>query len=195
MSQIHCSAPAPPGKLVDYWLGEVSGDEEQQIDEHLFGCEACSRRLQGLVGLGDSIRVLMRQGVVPGVISARLLERLMQEGLRVREYRVAPNGSVNCTVAPDDDLLVSRLQAPLAGVKRLDLVFIDVFQPGEARLCDIPFNPRADAVILVPPIDEVRRQHAHTGIMRLLAIDGAKERLLGEYVFHHSPWLAPHEAG
>jgi putative zinc finger protein len=195
MSLIHCNALVPIGRLVDYWLGEIGGDEERQIDEHLFGCDACSRRLQALVGLGDSIRMLMRQGVVPGVISARLLERLMQEGLRVREYRVAPNGSVNCTVAPEDDLLVSRLQAPLGGVKRLDLIAIDLLGPGEARLCEIPFNSRADAVILVPPIDAVRRQPAHTGIMRLLAVDGTDERLLGEYLFHHSPWPAPDEAG
>ncbi len=195
MSLIPCSAPVSIGKLADYWLGEIGGDEERQIDEHLLGCDACSRRLQALVGLGDSIRVLMRQGVVPGVVSARLLERLVKEGLRVREYRVTPNGSVNCTVAPEDDLLVARLQVPLAGVKRLDLVAIDILRPGEARLCEIPFNPRSDAVILVPPIDEVRRQPAHTGTMRLLAVEGAQERLLGEYVFHHSPWATPDKAG
>ena len=195
MSLIPCNTPVPFGKLVDYWLGEIVGDEERQIDEHLLGCHACSSKLQGLAGLGDSIRVLMRQGVVRGVISAKLLEHLAKEGVRVREYRVTPNGSVNCTVAPDDDLLVSRLQAPLAGVKRLDLVAIDILGPGEARLCEIPFNPRADAVLLVPPIDAVRRQPAHTGTMRLVAVDGGQERLLGEYVFHHSPWPAPDEAG
>ena len=65
MSLIHCNAPVSIGKLADYWLGEIGGDEERQVDEHLFGCDACSLRLQALAGLGDSIRVLMRQGVVP----------------------------------------------------------------------------------------------------------------------------------
>lgn len=50
--------------------------------------------------------------------------------MRIREYRLPPNGSVNCTVAPDDELLVTRLEAPLEGVERLDAVARLSIEPG-----------------------------------------------------------------
>jgi hypothetical protein len=174
---------------------EISGDEEGRLDAHLLGCDACSRRLQELVDLGGVIRSLVRHGAVYAIISDRLLERLARGGARVREYQVPVNGSVNCTVAPHDDLLVARLQAPLAGVDRLDLVLVDMGEPGEARLAEIPFDPASGTVILMPQITEVRRRPAHQARMRLVAVSGSGERVLGEYVFNHSPWRTPGNSG
>src|SRR4030095_4936375 len=147
MSLPRCATPVPFTSLVDYWLGETTGVDEEQLDEHLLGCDACSQRLQGIAELAGGVRALARRGVIPAIVSGPLLERLTKEGIKVREYPVEPNGSVNCTVAPEDDLLVARLRASLAGVARLDLILIDLMQPGETRLCEIPFNPRADAVL------------------------------------------------
>jgi hypothetical protein len=188
MSLLCCSAPVSFANLVDYWLGEIPGLEEEQLEEHLLGCEDCSHRLQGIAELADGVRALARRGVIPAIVSAPLLERLIKEGLKVRQYRVEPHGSVNCTVAPEDDLLVSRLQASFAGVARVDLVLVDVLQPGEIRLCEIPFNPGGDEVLVMPPIDKVRGQPAGTGKMRLVAVEGTQEKVIGEYIFHHSPW-------
>jgi Putative zinc-finger len=195
MSLPRCATPVPFTSLVDYWLGETTGVDEEQLDEHLLGCDACSQRLQGIAELAGGVRALARRGVIPAIVSGPLLERLTKEGIKVREYRVEPNGSVNCTVAPEDDLLVARLRASLAGVARLDLILIDLMQPGETRLCEIPFHPRADAVLVMPPIDLVRLQSAHTGKMRLVAVDDTQERVLGEYVFRHTPWPSSDQAG
>ncbi len=93
----------------------------RHFEEHLFGCASCTARLQEIAGIADGIRTLVRTGSVQGVVSRAFLERIAGQGLRLREYQVAPGGSVNCTVAPEDDLIVSRLHAPLAGVNRLDL--------------------------------------------------------------------------
>src|SRR5262245_22033042 len=183
-----CATPVAFTTLVDYWLSEMTDVDEQRLEEHLFGCASCSHRLQGIVELADGVRTLARRGEIPVIVSAPLLERLTREGLRVREYRVEPNGSVYCTVAPEDDLLVSRLQASIAGIARVDLVLVDLLQPGEIRLCEIPFNPRDAEVLVVPPIDKVRRQSAHTGKMRLVAVAGTQDTVIGEYIFHHSPW-------
>lgn len=60
------------------------------------------------------------------VPSSALLNKLKSAGLQIREYHLQPGGSVNCTIAPEDDLVVSHLRAPLAGVQRLDLVLEDV---------------------------------------------------------------------
>ena len=188
MNLQRCAVPVPFATLVNYWLGDTVDAEDEQIEEHLFGCAACSHQLQSIVELAGGVRTLARRGLIPAVVSGPLLDRLTREGVKVREYRVEPNGSVNCTVAPEDDLLVSRLQASLAGVSRVDLVLVDLLQPGEIRLCEIPFNPRDGEVVVVPPIDQVRLRPAHTGKMRLLAVAGAQETLLSEYIFHHTPW-------
>ena len=195
MSAAGCDSPVPLATLLDYWLGEVGGDEEGRLDAHLLGCDACSRRLQELVDLSGAIRSLVRQGAVYAVISHRLLERLARRGARIRQYQVPLNGSVNCTVAPHDDLLVARLQAPLAGVERLDLVLVGIGEPGEARLTEIPFDPASGTVILMPQIGEVRRRPAHQARARLVAVSGSGEQVLGDYVFNHSPWQSPGDSG
>ena len=180
--------------LLDYWLGEIGGDEERQLDAHLLGCDACSRRLQELVDLGGGIRSLG----APGRCACRDQRKAAgatgeKKGARIREYRSSRRMAASTArVAPEDDLLVARLQAPLAGVKRLDLVLIDIeeaaVRPGLARFHSIPVS---DAVILMPQIDEVRRQPAHRARMRLMAVSGAASRSWANMSFNHSPWQAP----
>ena len=48
MSLLCCPAPVSCANLVDYWLGDITGVEEEQLEEHLLGCEDCSHRLQGI---------------------------------------------------------------------------------------------------------------------------------------------------
>ena len=126
MSAASCTAPTPAAALIDYWLGELEGEREVELEEHLFGCEPCSARLRDLARLGEGIGHAMRAGHVPAVLTAAFIRRLQASGMRVREYRLQPGGSVNCTVAPDDDLVIAHLHAPLGGVQRLDLLFDDV---------------------------------------------------------------------
>lgn len=113
-----------------------------------------------------------------------------RRGLRVREYRVPCTGSGHCTVAPDDDVLIARLVAALAGVARLDLVVADECDAAPMRRPDIPFRADAGEVVLVPPIERIRALPASTSRMQLLAVDGGRERVLGEYSFIHRPWTA-----
>lgn len=195
MTVHNCGAPITDERLLEYWLGEVAGAEESTLDEHLLGCDSCSERLRKLAELGAGVRAIVARGGVQAVITDGLLECLAHAGLQIREYSVFPNGSVNCTVAPEDDLLVSRLHAPLAGVGRLDLVLVDMLSPGEQRLASIPFNPASQSVLLAPPLDEVRKRPAHTARMRLVAVSAAGDEVLGEYTFNHSPWRESPKSG
>src|SRR5690349_14360204 len=106
--------------LVAYWLGELDETLEAAIEEHYFGCEECALRLAEVEAVGDGIRRVFAGGRVAAALTGSFLDHLRSAGVRVREYRVPRNGSVNCTVTPQDDLLVSRLQAPLEGVARVD---------------------------------------------------------------------------
>lgn len=188
MSRTTCAAPVPFAALIDYWLGDLDAVREDDVERHLFGCGDCCAALERIVELAGGIRTLVREGAIAAVVSAAFVEALSAAGLRLREYRVPRDGSVHCTVAPDDDLLISRLQAPLAGVERLDLVSVEGEGAAPVRLADIPFSAAAGEVVIVPRIDRVRALRESTKTVRLVAVEQGRDRVLGEYLFVHTPW-------
>lgn len=188
MSHRACASPIPLAALAEYWLGELDEAREAPLEEHMLGCGHCSAALQELADLGGGIRALVREGAVHAVVTGAFLQRLADAGLRLREYRVPVNGSVNCTVAPDDDLVVAHLEVPLAGVERVDLIILGVEPDGRERLQDIPFDPAAGEVVLAPRIAILRASPAATARMQVVAVARDGERVIGEYTFNHTPW-------
>ena len=180
-----CRNPIDYETLVAYWLGEVTGTPEEMLEEHLFGCAHCTGRLEGLAAFAAGVRAAAVDGSVTMVVSQSFVDSMKRAGLALREYRLAPGGSVNCTIAADDDAVVSRLSAPLAGVKRLDLVR----QRGEIeqRVADIPFDAELDEVLVIPSATWLKTMPAFTMRMRLIAVDDSDEKQIGDYTFNHSP--------
>jgi len=175
--------------LLDYWLHDTDTATTEKVDEHLMQCDACGLALDELVELGQSVRAAFRSGQLAAIVSEAFLARMKQHGLRIREYRLAHNGSIHCAVAPDDDLLVARVEVPLQGVRQLDAVTVLSVKPGVAhRLQDIPFDTQAGAVYYVPKLTEVRKLPRHDMTLTLFAQHDGGERELGRYLFHHGPW-------
>jgi hypothetical protein len=178
-----------PDLLLQDWLGETDAATREAVDAHLMACDACGELLDGLLALGAGVRGAVRAGTVAVVTGPAFVDGLAARGVRVREYRVQHNGTVNCTVAPDDEMLVSRLQAPLVGVQRLDMTMEVSFAPGVLhRWADIPFDAATGEVLFLPGVANVRTLPAHTMQLALLAPDEAGTREIGRYVFHHTPW-------
>lgn len=172
--------------LVDYWL---DAQAEPPLEEHLLACETCSARLAWIASLTDAVPALVSSGAPMMVLTAGLLDRLARKGLRIREYRLAPGGSVNCTIAPHDDLVVARLEAPLSGVDRVDLVAASAGGVLH-RVEDIPFDAAGGEVLVAPPSRELRARGHATEVARLVAVGADGVTVLGEYTFHHSPFEA-----
>jgi hypothetical protein len=181
-----CERPIDFETLVAYWLGEVPQKREALLEEHLFGCAHCTGRLEGLAALASGVRAAVKDGKVSMVVSGPFVEAMKQAGLCLREYRLEPGGSVNCTIRADDDAVVSRLRAPLAGVKRLDVVRTRDGGP-EARIADVPFDAQTDEVLVIPSAAWLKTMPAFTMRMRLIAVGEAGEEQIGEYTFNHSP--------
>jgi hypothetical protein len=183
-----CDRPLEAAALLDYWL-DGEGGPHDALEEHLLGCDACSRRLQGLVALGDGVRRLAREGALEMVVTPSFLARARQEGLRTREYRLRPGDRVDCTVTADDDLLVARLVGDFRGLSRLDVVAEQEGQPTR-RILDVPIAPDAPELIVAQAMPFMRTlQHARLRLS-LLGQEPSGERLLGEYLFDHYP--TPH---
>jgi hypothetical protein len=182
-----CQSPLEWPTLLAYWLGELDPDSEARTEEHYLGCALCSQRLDELNALAQGVRAVAQASGVNAVVDEPFVRRLAERGLHVREYRVPQNGSVNCTVAPGDDFVVARLEAPLTGVTRLDLVEVYPGGMGEVRHEDIPFVAESGSVVISTRIDALRALPATTLRMRLLAVDNDGERTIGEYTFNHTP--------
>lgn len=176
----------PPQELLAYWLGELEGEPEQRFEEHFFGCAECPGRLGELAALGTAIRGELLNGRFGFVLPEAFVERIKGLGLRVREYRLDPGTSVDCTIARDDDLVVAYLRAPLAGVRRLDVLIEDP-NLGAFRVSDVPFDPAAGGVLTVPSAAYLRTLRYNVQRARLVAVDGVQERVLGDYTFNHYP--------
>lgn len=185
-----CKEPIDFQNLTAYWLGELPDREAEKVEEHFFACAQCAGRLEWLAALSEGVRAAVRAGAIGMAVPAPFVAALRQAGLRLREYRNDPGGRVACTIAADDDAVVSRLRAPLAGVKRLDVV--QRVRAGgadwqEMRLEDVPFDPGSGEVLLIPPPAALRKMPAHTAVMQLIAVGEKGDAPLGEYTFMHTP--------
>lgn len=183
---MNCTSPIDAAVLADYWAAMLPKPEEEAVEEHFFECAECEERLREVITMAQGVRRIAREGSLRMVVSDLFLLRAAEEGLRVREYALPAGGSVQCTVTPDDDLLIGRLAANLAGAKRVDLCICDESGLERFRLPDIPFGAEAGSVAYQESIPFARALPDNTMIARLVARDEAgRERLLGEYTFHH----------
>ena len=183
---MNCANPLDAAVLFDYWVGKLGKEEEEVVEEHLFGCDGCGERLKEAIALAEGVRNVAREGTLQTVVSEAFVKRAVEEGLRVRQYVVPANGSVQCTVAAEDDLLIGRLEADLRGVQRVDLSWIDSQGMELRRQEDIPFDREAGNVLWQYSITMAKAAPSETLVARLVSVEGESERVIGEYTFHHT---------
>jgi hypothetical protein len=174
------------GQLLAYWLDELGETETARFEEQLFACEQCAARLRELIDLRAAIERAFADSRFATAVTPAFVQRLKSSGLLVREYRVEPGGSTYCTMGPQDDFVISRLQAPLEGVGQVDMVFDD--GDTQHRAVRVPFTAESNEVTVIPPVAILRNLKFATQRMRLYAVTQSSERLLGEYTFNHEPW-------
>jgi hypothetical protein len=182
-----CSNPIEPAILMDYWLAALPSLEEDAVEEHLLKCDRCGDRLRETIALAEGLRALARSGSLVVVVPDGFVQRARATGRRVREYAPPQGGSVQCTVAADDDLLVADLAADLSGVARVDLSWCDAAGFERQRMIDIPVGAETGRVICQQSITFAKASGDDTMIARLVAVDpDGAERPIGEYTFHHT---------
>ena len=177
-------------ELVEYWLDEFDDVRTQEIDMHLLACDACGAQLDEVVTLAQGVREAFANGLVHSFLSAAFIARLAESGMRVREYLIPRNGSVNCSVTAQDEALVVRLVAPLEGVSRVDVAVRLSVKEGEVWAYDVPFDMTNGQVLVAPKISHVRKLPTHDATIRLLAVDDNGSREIAHYTLHHSGPLA-----
>ena len=177
-------------RLAAYWLGELPVAEAEEAEDHFFACEACSRRLEWFAELSSGVRKAVRIGALGLVVTQPFVDAMKRAGMRLRDYRTDPGMTTRCTIRADEDAVVSRIRAPLTGLARVDMVTgIEVrgVAQGDVRAEDVPFDAASGEVVFIPPPAALKKMPAHTIRVKLLAVEGAGERVIGDYTFAHTP--------
>jgi hypothetical protein len=174
-------------RLADYWLGDVSPEDEAAIEEHLFECSQCSDALGWIARFGEALKAAARQGNVGMLVTPEFVERLVREGFRVRTYAPPSGGEVQCTVTKADDLLMGQLRADLSSARRIDAVVSSESGTMNFRIEDVPFRAVAESeLVWNQPMAMARASGKDVMVIRLVeATEG--DRVLAEYTFRHSP--------
>jgi hypothetical protein len=178
-----CASPIADERLIDYWAGDVPDPDGTTIEEHLFACADCSARLEAVASVAGGVATLARQGRISGIISRAMLNKLQRDGVRVRQFILDPGETVPCAAYPGDDVVVTSLNANLAGVQSVSL---RVTGPGGTlfgAIDDIPVPAAATGVLWVTPGAFVRSMPS---TQLRLTLRSADDALLGEYVLEHT---------
>jgi hypothetical protein len=111
-----CRAPIGHERLVAYWVGDLDAAEVAAIDDHLFGCDACTEESGRLAGLVQAFRTQ-----IPPVITRDELERLRAKGAVLVETAFLP-GRTQVVFDPRADLMIHRLGGlDLAHAERVEV--------------------------------------------------------------------------
>ncbi|MFO0744680.1 MAG: zf-HC2 domain-containing protein [Myxococcota bacterium] len=180
-----CATPLPTSTLVDYWSGELVPALAEAVEAHVFDCAACAARLERLAALADGVAAMVRAGQLQFALTQALVEQLAADGARLRHYEARPGDHVMCGVGERDDYIITWLDAEFTPGAQVDLEVVGLGP--DQRHADVLVDRSAGSLVLALPGDVARALPGLTFHMRLLERDGTRERVLGDFVFEHSP--------
>lgn len=174
--------------LVDYAIGELPADRETALEAHLFECETCAGSLEWLMQVSAGIVGTVAAGAISVAATGDLVESIRRRGIGVREYTIAPGGTVQCTASPDDVFVAIGLAglSAAAGDAEVATSFEDLESGvrGEQPTLTVPTDTALDRAIVLFPGDLVRSYPRSRWTMRVTGAGGRA----GTYTLEHTPW-------
>ena len=187
--------------LLAYLVDDLTEAELGPIEDHLFECARCGRRLESIDRVRRAVADAVQRAEVGASVNTAFLERAEREGLSLREYRIPRGATVACTAGPEDLVLVrlalgAREAAETAGDLLLDVTFEDLERREAAALPprEVVVDRDRDEVMLVFPGAAVRAYPRSRWTMHLRGAEagtgdgrpgsGAE---LGTFIMDHTP--------
>jgi len=175
-----CATPVPAERFLEYFLGELTADDEQELEAHLFGCKPCADEAGRLAGLATAINRL-----IPPILTRTRFEALDGAGVVSQVNAMRPGDVAQVFFPPTGKALVLRLEgADLAQAQRLD---VGVRTPsGEVvgRFDDVPFDASRGEVLVA-----CQRHFAESFprdlVFSLEVVSGDERRRVAEYTVLH----------
>ena len=175
-----CGSPIGWETLVDWWAGDLGEDEAEAIEEHLLGCESCSREASQVAETAEAVRTM-----VPPVVGPEKLRRLAGSGMRILENPVLPGQTCTFHYPGAADLVVHVLGGlTLSSDARVEVTIrAEVSGDVLGRHEDAPFDAERGAVLLACQRDYAELDHDIVAEVRLR--DAPTETSVARYTIHH----------
>ena len=186
MTDTRCAAPIGFAAVVDYWAGDLTRAEEDRIEEHVFTCADCARELAAAEALGRGIAAVAREGRLRSVVTDAILNRLAADGVRVRMFTLEGTGIIPCAVWADDDLVVARIRADLAGVDSVTIVTRQASGDEISRLSDVAVRPGQREILNAFSAAHLRKLPPTRVGVTVTGKIGDSERTIAEYTLEHA---------
>jgi hypothetical protein len=173
------------GELADYWTPDVSPQETERIEAHVFECARCARLLAETEELRSGIGALAQSGGFQAFVTDGLLNRLARDGVRVRSYSLEPGETIRCSAWTGDEMLVARLRGNFTGVSAVDAEMR--LDTGEewGRSTDVPVLEGATELVLALPASIVQSSPVTMRLTLRAAAGSQPSDVIAEYVFEH----------
>jgi hypothetical protein len=131
--------------LVDYWADDLTPDQVATLDEHLFGCAACSELSAKVAAVAGTVR-----GLIPPLLTPEALVNLKARGLTIVDNPMQPGERCEVVFPKNADILLHRLGGlALESASRVSFV-MRVESSGQvlASIDDAPFDRDHSAVLV-----------------------------------------------
>lgn len=187
-----CAVPLTSEQLLDYLQGRLDDAGVEQVEQHYFGCAACTARLEGLAQLRAAVRGLLAGGVTSAAATRGWLQRARAGGLPIRSYHLQPGEQVACTAAPTDAFVAVHFGMPVLADEAVDLVTevtdLDSGATTTWSTADVDVDRDAGEVVYLYSGAMVRAL-PRTRFRIEARLHGPRgERRLPPYAMEHTPW-------
>ncbi|HZO15431.1 MAG TPA: zf-HC2 domain-containing protein [Polyangiaceae bacterium] len=171
--------PLPLEQLHDYFAGELARDEEELLEEHVFGCESCVRTFEKAAALAGGLRSL-----VPPVISHEKLEALQRAGENIVLTQADPGVPAVAHFSPGVSLLVHVLRGDLRTAERVHFELLRRDGGVMMTLEDVVADRERGEVLIVC---QRHYEHAFSDAysFRIVGEWGGSREVIGDYFIEH----------
>lgn len=188
-----CTTPLELDRLLEYSFGRLSEQGSEEVEEHYFSCDDCTRALDFLRLLRKGVPLVTAEGAVFSSMTADLLRDVAARGVTVRTYRLEPGAEVPCTASPEDAFVVVRLVVPgLLPTERVDLIAsgrnVATGHAEENVLEDVTVDRASGEIVYAYPASFIRSLPRTHWSIRARLKGPAGERMAGPYLLDHTPW-------
>jgi hypothetical protein len=191
-----CSQPLTLDELIAYQRGELEPSEETRVEEHYFRCADCGALLRWVQALERAVGEAITGGLVDVGVTEKSLQRLERAGASIRRYELEPGGSVNCTIAPNDDMTVVTFRtAPAENGPASVHAEISVVGTDQKRQENWPALLSEGRMTIALAGQALRALPRLDYVFFLRIGEGEGSHEVGPFTMRHHPWEQHEESG
>ena len=151
-----CDSPLSWETLVDWWARDLDEARAAEVEEHLFGCEACTAMADQVSATTETLRTM-----VPPVVRPERLQSLARAGMRIVENPIEPGETSDFHFPKDAELAVHVLRGlSFEPGARVEVTLRSIASGGVlGHVDDAPFDATRGVVYLACQRDYAELDH------------------------------------